>query len=90
MPNLAVVEQWANLIGSATSFVAAVLWYWASRTPIPAFPDVGFDSDSSVFEPVRSALQTASRRNARAALISSGAALAFSVAFLCHWLQLPR
>jgi hypothetical protein len=86
MPNLAVVEQWANLIGAAASFVAAGLWWWASLTPIPAFPDVGLGSYSSVFEPVRGALQTASRRNAWAASISSLAALAFGVAFLGHGL----
>jgi hypothetical protein len=87
MPNLAGVEQWANWIGTAVSFVAAGLWYWASCTPIPAFPDVGLGSHSSVFEPVRSALQTASRRNAWAAFISALAALMFGVAFLCHGLQ---
>jgi hypothetical protein len=86
MLNLAVVEQGANLIGAAASFVAAGLWWWASRTPIPAFPDVGLGSHSSVFEPVRSALQTPSRQNALAALISSLAALALGVAFICHWL----
>jgi hypothetical protein len=90
MSNLAGVEQWANWIGTAATFVAAGLWYWASRTPIPAFPDVGLDSHSSVFEPVRSALQTASRRNAGAALISALAASALGVALLCHGLQPPK
>jgi hypothetical protein len=87
MLTLGAVEQWATFIAFCTSLIAACLWLWASRTPIPTFPDVGFDSDSSVFEPVRSALLTASRRNAYAAFISAVAALALGVAALCHWLQ---
>jgi hypothetical protein len=72
-------------VGSGLSLIAAVLWFWASSTPIPAFPDVGFDSDSAVFEPVRSALRIAGRRNALAALCSGLAALAFSVEPLFGW-----
>jgi hypothetical protein len=59
--------------------IAALLWFWASWTPIPAFPDVGLGSHSAVFEPVRTALRTAGRRNACAAFVSGVAALAFSV-----------
>jgi hypothetical protein len=73
------MEYWVNLVGGCSALIAAVLWFWASSTPIPAFPDVGLDSDSTVFEPVRRALQSAGRRNAWAAFFSGVAALALSV-----------
>lgn len=84
---LAVVEQLANIIGIGTSLFAAFFWMWASCTKIPAFPDVGLDSYSSVFDPVRNALRLASRRNAIAAFFASLAAIAYAVVFACHELR---
>src|SRR4051812_28311704 len=80
--SLAALEQPATIISCGASFVAAILWFYAARTNVPPFPDVGLDSDSSVFEPVRSALRKANRRNASAALSSAIAALAYAVALL--------
>jgi hypothetical protein len=77
---LAEIALGANVVSGAAAFIAAALWFWASRTPIPAFPDVGFDSGSWVFDPIRNALATASNRNAWAAFFSGAAALAFGVA----------
>jgi len=76
VPKLAVVEQIAKIIVIFTSAAAGFFWIWASLTKIPLFPDVGFDSDSSVFEPIRKALQTSSRRNAIAACFAGLAAVA--------------
>jgi hypothetical protein len=85
--NLAVLEFWATIAGIATSVGAAFFWLRASLTTIPPFPDVGFDSHSGIFEPVRSALQLASSRNATAAFFASLAALSSAVVFICHVLQ---
>jgi ABC-type antimicrobial peptide transport system permease subunit len=73
----------AILVSCGASFVAAAFWLQASRVPMPPFPDVGLDSVSSVFDPVRDALKTASRLNTRAAVFSGVAALAFGVALIC-------
>jgi hypothetical protein len=66
-----------TLVGGLASLIAAVLWFLASTVRIPAFPDVGFDSGSEVFEPVRKALIAASRLNAAAAFFSAIAAICF-------------
>jgi hypothetical protein len=71
----------ATIIGCGTSLVAAIFWLWASLTKIPPFPDVGLDSGSWVFEPVRSALRAANRRNAWAAFFSGIAALTFALTY---------
>lgn len=63
------------------SLTAAILWWRASRVEIPRFPDVGFDSDSVVFDPIRDALGMSSRRNAIAASFSGLAALAATLSF---------
>lgn len=88
MQTLVILEATANGAGATASAIAALLWLIASATPIPAFPDVGLDSGSEVFEPVRRAIQTAARRNAWAASISGAAALAFFFAALIRVLQL--
>jgi len=80
MPDLFTALNW---LAAGTSFVAAFCWFVASLTKIPPFPDVGLDSGSWVFEPVRSALRAASRRNAVAAAFSGLAALLYAVALLC-------
>ena len=64
------------------ALAAAILWLLASWVRIPPFPDVGFDSDSSVFEPVRGALVRSSRLNAWAAFFAGLSALAGAVAQL--------
>jgi hypothetical protein len=74
----------ANVVSGAAAFIAAALWFWASRTPIPPFPDVGLDSGSWVFDPIRNALATASNRNAWAAFFSGVAALALGVVLACE------
>jgi hypothetical protein len=75
----------ATIIGCGASLVGALFWLWASFTTIPPFPDVGWDSGSWVFEPVRNALRSASRRNAVAAFFSGIAAFAFAVANYPMW-----
>jgi hypothetical protein len=77
-------ETVASGIAATFSLVAAVLWWQASRISIPPFPDVGLDSYSIVFEPVRNALAEGARRNAAAALVSGLAAAAACVAFITH------
>jgi hypothetical protein len=77
MSNFSTTLNW---LAAVSSFVAAGFWFAASFTKIPAFPDVGLDSGSWVFEPVRSALRAASRRNAVAAAFSGLAALLYAVA----------
>ena len=62
-----MLKRLVDLGSAGAALVAAGLWWWASRVPIPPFPDVGFDSYSSVFDPVWNALSTGSRRNAWAA-----------------------
>ena len=86
---LAGIALGANVVSAAAAFIAAALWFWASRTPMPPFPDVGFDSGSWVFDPIRDALATASNRNKKAAVFSGVAALAFAVAIACE-LAAPR
>jgi hypothetical protein len=81
------IEFAANGIGVVTAPVAAFFWWWASFTDIPPFPDVGFDSDSSVFEGVRSALRLASRRNAVAAFFAALAAASSAVTFVCQMVR---
>jgi hypothetical protein len=70
-----MIKAIATWAACGISLLAATLWFHASRTPIPKFPDVGLDSDSSVFEPVRDALLVASHRNKQAAAASALAAL---------------
>jgi hypothetical protein len=85
--SLASVELGASILGILTALLAAFFWLWASVTDIPPFPDVGFDSDSSVFEGVRSALRLASRRNAIAAFFAALAAACSAVVFACQMLK---
>jgi len=81
MFDVAIITSIANIIGIASSLLAAFFWLWASVTYIPPFPDVGFDSYSSVFEPVRTALRSTSKRNAIAAFFAAIAALSSGVNF---------
>jgi hypothetical protein len=81
---VATLEFWANVVGVVFAFAAAIAWLEASLVRIPPFPDVGFNSYSSVFEPVRTALRATSRRNALAAALSCVAALAGALTSLCH------
>ena len=85
--SLASVQLAANIIGILAAFLAAFFWLWASFTHIPPFPDVGFDSDSSVFEPVRMALRKANKRNALAAFFAALAALSSAAIFICEILK---
>ena len=64
--------------------VAAVLWLAASLVKVPPFPDVGLDSHSGVFEPVRQAIGRASRWNAWAAGVTAGAVLLQALSLLAH------
>jgi hypothetical protein len=80
-------EFWANIVGLVGSLIAACCWLWASLTKIPPFPDVGFDSGSWVFEPVRAALGRANKRNAIAAFFAALAAASYVVIFACHLFQ---
>jgi hypothetical protein len=75
------LELWVAGAGLVTSLVAAIFWLWASLTKIPPFPDVGLDSDSSVFESLHIALRRASRRNAVAALFSGLTAVSSALLF---------
>jgi hypothetical protein len=84
---LEIIEESATTVGLVISFAAAFFWWLASLTKIPPFPDVGWNSDWRVFEPVRTALQTVSRRNAIAAFLPGVAALAFAIAFGSHQLS---
>ena len=63
----------------AASVIASIYWLCASRVKIPSFPDVGFDSDSSVFLPVKDALDKGARLNTVAAAWSGIAAMAEGV-----------
>ena len=71
-------------VGGVASLIAAGLWFLASLVRIPAFPDVGLDSGSEVFEPVRKALSKASRLNAAAAFVSAIAAVCAGIALFQH------
>ena len=62
-----MLKHLADAGSAVAALTAAGLWWWASCVPIPPFPDVGFDTYSSVFDPVWNALSTGSRRNAWAA-----------------------
>jgi hypothetical protein len=81
------LEFLANIIGILTALIAAFFWLWASFTEIPPFPDVGFDADTTVFEPVRTALRLASWRNAMAAFFAALAAVSSAVLFACQMLK---
>jgi hypothetical protein len=73
----------ASTIASVgAAFIAAVFWFWASATRIPPFPDVGLDSSSDVFDPVRNALRKANQLNAVAAFFSGVAALVAAIVLI--------
>jgi hypothetical protein len=76
------MHQGLNYAAALASILAAAFWFAASVVQIPPFPDVGWDSAETVFEPVRTALRSASRRNAIAAFLSGVAAACFGVAML--------
>ena len=67
--------NWYTGVGIIAGFGAAILWFCASLVRVPPFPDVGFNSSSSVFRPVHAALVKASRLNASAAACATIGAL---------------
>ncbi len=69
-----MLKRLVDILSAVAALVAAGLWWWASRVPIPPFPDVGLDSHSGVFDPVWNTLSTGSRRNAWAARTAALAA----------------
>ena len=73
--------QWAAIV---TGLLSAALWLWASTTRIPPFPDVGADSGSEVFEPVRQALVRGATINAWAAGVTALAVLAQALSLALH------
>ena len=80
---LSIISNVSGAIGAIASLAAAILWLWASRVEIPPFPDVGWDSDSKVFDPIRDAFAKSARLNAwaaRASCLAAGSAVAI---FLC-------
>jgi hypothetical protein len=81
---MSAIPYWAAIAGFVTSLLAAVFWFCAAVTRIPPFPDVGFDSNSKVFEPVRKALQRASMLNAIAAGFATLAAISAAIVFACQ------
>ena len=78
------IEVVAVGAGAVAGGCAAALWWLASCVNIPSFPDVGIDSASSVFDPVRNALRESAERNARAAVVSGSAAASAFVGFIAH------
>lgn len=60
----------ASWVAAGTGFLAAALWWRASAIEIPPFPDVGWDSHSAVFEPVRQAMARSSFWNRIAAAVT--------------------
>lgn len=68
-----------DYVSAGFALVAAALWLAASRVRVPPFPDVGFDSHSGVFEPVRVALSKTSRLNAYAAIFAGLSAIASAI-----------
>lgn len=79
--------MWESVFGwlaAGAGLLAAVMWLLASLVRVPPFPDVGFDSTSEVFEPVRQALAKGSSRNAWAAGVTAGAVLLQAAALAAH------
>ena len=74
---IGITLSWISI---AAGFVAAGLWWKAAGILIPPFPDVGFDSDSSVFEPVRQALVDGANWNKWAAGVTGIAVAAQAAA----------
>ena len=74
----------ATFLAAGASFVAAIFWGWAAVTKLPSFPDVGWDSDRTVFDPIAKSLRNSARRNAIAAAFSFVAATSALVAFLAQ------
>ena len=67
---------------AGAALIAAVLCGGASLIRVPPFPDVGFDSASSLFQPIHRALRRASRLNAWSAGFAAVAATAGGLAAL--------
>ena len=74
----------ATFLAAGASIPAAIFWAWAALTKLPPFPDVGFDSAKTIFDPIAKSLRASARRNAIAAGFSFVAASAALVAFLAQ------